>query len=954
MNKTLMKRQTLFPITIAALTLLLTAAAQVTAQADPGLIAAYSDGKHTVSRVVPSPSFTLAANESVHSQIAPNFNVVYSGVLSIVRGGEYTLSGDAGIAVDGKDASGKIVKLSAGDHALTITYRRKAGPARLQLRWKSNFFIEEPIPPSAFAHAGVVGAPTKQWASIEQGRSLYENLSCGACHGASGWNLSVRRGPDLSDIGSRATADWLSVWLKNPHAYRKDAVMPVLLTADKEITDAAAFLSTLMDATITGTATGTAPAANPKRIATGKELFERVGCSKCHSETKNSLASVGSKFKSSQALAGYLADPLHVDPSGRMPAMFDAKTQADEAAKVAEFLFHTKKSKAVWPKHAEGGDALRGRGLIESRGCVSCHAIKQGGKLLADKTKSPQFTARSGGPAKNTPLVVFDPNKGCLAAVPGKTSPHYKLSVAERASLRAFMTSTVKQPVVAKAPVETFYRRVSQFNCTACHALNDQNNGPAQMVTDDGKVVSIERPPSLTAAGDKLQVSWLHNVLVKKKRARPWMKMRMPHFGSEMASLPGLFPAASGSELVDKTPPPKIDIAEAGLKTIGTQRGQTSCITCHNYRGINNQKEGVVPAPDMAEIGKTLRHDWFRRWLHNPPRMAPGTSMPQFFLTLKGDEREQKIDELWAALVHQARLPLPKGLIDVVTEGTRIVVGDDPVLFRASTKIPKAQIDRAINVGLPGGTNFTFDAATARLRYAWKGDFINAGAAWNGRGGNPVSAQGASLYIAPSHFPLRIGSSSADPKVRFLGYYLVEKYPVFRYSVDGVEVHERIAVSDTKLVRRFTIEVADKPVSFIGDKTRKYTSSKGEFKDGVLTIPAGKKIEFEVETTLTAGRAEVVKPLKWIAASAAKPPKSKSGGPGTSVTFENKSKRRIKVVWIGYGGETKVYSELKSGGTHRQDTYGGSTWMIADENDKPLGHFIATAKASRAVIPGAK
>ncbi|MCH7725607.1 MAG: c-type cytochrome, partial [Planctomycetes bacterium] len=552
----------------AIITLFLTAVAL----ANPGLIAVYSDGEHIVHRVVPTPNFTLAANESVHSQIAPKFDAVITGVLKVRRGGEYAISGDARIEVDNKQVAGKILKLSAGDHALKIIYKRKAGPVRLQLRWKSDFFVEEPIPPAAFGHEHAGDALTQQWTRIEQGRLLYENLSCGACHGADAWNLSVRKGPHLSDIGTRVTTDWLYTWLKNPRHYRKTAVMPVLLSDEDQIRDVTAYLAQLVESPVGGADS----ARNAERTLAGKEIYDRVGCNKCHSETQHSLASVGSKFSSSRALATFLADPLHVDPSGRMPQMFDPKTQASEAELVAEFLFHSKKTNDGWPKFP-GGDVKRGRELVQSRGCNSCHSVKESGELLPDKMKTPQFTA---------PGVRFDPNKGCLAAVPAKGTPNYQLSAKDRSSLQAFMKSVAEHPIVAVAPVETFYRRVRQFNCTACHALNDQNNGPRREITDEGKVVAIERPPSLTAAGDKLRTSWIRGVLLDKKRTRPWMNMRMPHFGSELAQLPALFPTASGSTGKDETPAPNLDLAKAGLKTIGVQRGETACINCHNYRSI--------------------------------------------------------------------------------------------------------------------------------------------------------------------------------------------------------------------------------------------------------------------------------------------------------------------------------------------------------------------------------
>ncbi|MEK6235798.1 MAG: c-type cytochrome, partial [Planctomycetales bacterium] len=804
-------------------------------------------------------------------------------------------------------------------------------------------------PPTAFGHGTTTDAITMKWTQIEQGRLLYENHGCGACHGAAGWKLSARKGPELSDVGSRVTADWLATWLANPRHYRKTSAMPAVLSDAAEIRDVAEYLSKLTESSNKGADS----AKNPQRLEAGKEIFDRVGCKKCHGPTGSSLKTVGGKFMSSRALAKYLADPLHVDPSGRMPRMFDPKTQASEAALVADFLFHTKKNADPWSKHPQGGDAQQGRKLVQSRGCVACHSVKEGGKALADAMKPPLFTQRL--TSDKNAFVRFDPLKGCLADATSKSTPDYRFPEADRASLRAFLSSIAEHPVVATAPVETFYRRVSQFKCAACHSLDNQNVGPAQEQTEEGLVRKIERPPTLTGIGDKLQTTWIRDVLLKEKRTRPWMNARMPHFGAELESLPDLFPVASGSTLKDESPQPKFELAAAGLETIGVQRGKVSCITCHNYRGINRRKEGVVPAPDMAEIGQTLRRDWFNRWLHNPTRLTPGTSMPQFFLELKDADREKKIDELWAALVHQARLPLPAGVIETPADGTRIIVRDAPVIFRVATFIqPKEKIDRAINVGLPGGTNFTFDAATARLRYAWKGEFINAASAWNGRGGNPVTAQGQPLFTSASGFPLRIGVPSAEPNVRFLGYFLVKKHPVFRYLVDGVEVHERIEVRDTELIRRFTIGASDKPVFFIGEKERTYSSPSGEFEEGVLKIPAGKQLDFEVRSPLTAGRAENQKPLKWIATGGAKPPKSKSGGANTSVIFENKTKRRVKLFWVGYRGQLQLYGEIDPGKTRQQNTYAKSTWLITDENDKPLGHFIAETLVARAVIPNGK
>ncbi len=826
----------------------------------------------------------------------------------------------------GQDATGKALKLTTGEHAIKITYARKPGPARLQIRWQSDFFIDEPIPAHVYSHAKKQEDDlTKRWASIEHGRLLYENLSCGACHGTKEWNLSTPQGLDLSAVGARVTGDWLQAWLKNPKHYRKSTAMPALLTQDDEVRDVTAFLLGLGKSPAHESGT---PSAG--RIEAGKELFKEVGCIKCHAGPNHSLAEVGGKYRSSQALARYLLDPLQVDPSGRMPQFFDSKTQAHEAALVADYLFHGKSQ--GWPKFS-GGDALRGRKLVQARGCTACHSVKDEGQPLSNKLDAPQLTAKG---------ARFDPQKGCLAKSPPAAVPNYRLATADRVGLSDFLASVAETLVVAKAPVETFHRRLGQFNCAACHSAT------AQGASVDAALFAMERPPTLDGAGDKLRVNWIRRVLLEKKRTRPWMKMRMPHFGGAVESLPVLFPAASGAPLNDESPIPDKKVAAAGLQAVAI------CVSCHDYRDVSRQQESVVPAPNLAEVADTLRVDWFRRWIHDPQRMRTGTSMPQFFAEFKGEERISKIDALWATLHHQKSLPLPEGFGDTRTAGTQVVVGNNPVVFRVATKLTsKLQVDRAINVGLPGGNNYTFDAATARLRGTWKGEFINASPAWNGRGGKPVNVVTEAMFVPANHFPLRIGSPTTEPKVRFLGYFLKDKHPVFRYEVDGVEVHESIEVTDKEVIRGFAVADASKEVFFVDDKERKYAAATGSLNDGVLRIPAGKDLAFELRRPLPEGKTTVKASLPWVAVDAKQAPKSRNGN-YTAIIFENKSGRPVKLVWVSYDGDLQPYGQLAPGATRTQNTYSNNTWLITDQKDKHLGYFIATPQVSKALIPSPK
>lgn len=92
--------------------------------------------------------------------------------------------------------------------------------------------------------------------------------------------------------------------------------------------------------------------------------------------------------------------------------------------------------------------------------------------------------------------------------------------------------------------------------------------------------------------------------------------------------------------------------------------------------------------------------------------------------------------------------------------------------------------------------------------------------------------------------------------------------------------------------------------------------------------------------------------LNWVAAKKAEDaPKSESGA-NTQVIFENKSGRRVKLYWVSYGNELMQYATLDVDEKYQQNTYARNSWLITDEDDKPLGYFIVTADAvARAVIP---
>jgi len=77
------------------------------------------------------------------------------------------------------------------------------------------------------------------------------------------------------------------------------------------------------------------------------------------------------------------------------------------------------------------------------------------------------------------------------------------------------------------------------------------------------------------------------------------------------------------------------------------------------------------------------------------------------------------------------------------------------------------------------------------------------------------------------------------------------------------------------------------------------------------------------------------------------------GGKKTSVTFDNRLKRGVKLWWIDGGGGRHSYGEVAAESIKTQGSYAQHVWLITDLQDKPLGYFVASSAAALAQIrPG--
>lgn len=206
------------------------------------------------------------------------------------------------------------------------------------------------------AAAFVLSACQKANDPVSRGQAYFDYLGCAKCHrvGEAGGVY----GPDLTTIGFRKSAAWLDLWLKDPHKWRKEAVMPKFNLTDDIRADVVAYLLAQK-----GQAWGEKRPWNEAGLADdpvkrGEILFNRAGCVACHAEKgrggypNNNVVGnqIPSLVKVSQGytkrelknrIAGGLT-PLPADPKAPAPMIQMPKwgelLKDDELEAVADFL----------------------------------------------------------------------------------------------------------------------------------------------------------------------------------------------------------------------------------------------------------------------------------------------------------------------------------------------------------------------------------------------------------------------------------------------------------------------------------------------------------------------------------------------------------------------------------------------------------------------------------------
>lgn len=220
----------------------------------------------------------------------------------------------------------------------------------------------------------------------------------------------------------------------------------------------------------------------------------------------------------------------------------------------------------------------------------------------------------------------------------------------------------------------------------------------------------------------------------------------------------------------------------------------------------------------------------------------------EFFEAAGGEE----LDLLWSGPAFNRLALSPPGKPAGAKSDPKfaLMVTDKPRVIRSFLENGAA---RSICVGLVGGTSYAFDAERCYVQFGWQGGFLDAGpdrGAGGSRGGQPNRILGQRFDLGAVGMPLRFVDSPEKPVVRFEGYEIpATGDPVMEFTVDGRKVRQTIsaATEGTGLTYRFQIPNYPRNVTFTAVAAGlSLSSSAGEWKDGVLTVPGSQAKDFTV------------------------------------------------------------------------------------------------------------
>jgi len=689
-----------FPVLFAALLASSTMRSHAQERSDddpfaPGLTAAYRDAQgHTASRIDHQLSFHWAEAAPDPRLDPGEFRATWLGHLLVGVPGNHRFlifgSGEVALKIAGREVLARQilrnewretppVPLAAEYLPLELSFRRTEKEARLMVLWSGPRFGMEPIPPRFLFHQ----PERSPGSAFERGRLLARALRCGHCHAG---EQPSPLAPALNHLGGGLSRQWLEQWLIADAQPETSAPrrMPAFGLSPTQAEAVADWLLTAGTADIVTPTpmpkkgpppkSGKKPPSKPKPdAATGERLFLTLGCLACHTWSNlgaggwfggGDLTHIADK-RPPAFFAAWLADPARFNRDHRMPVF--ALTD-DERTSLSLFLAE-QKAKEPRPESSARTSAERpaqGKALVEQLRCASCHRLPD---VLGDRKAPEQFASRL--------EERSDWQHSCLDAPDlAKRRPGYRLNEGDARALRIYYANR-RPPADGKPAPPDGRLLLAESNCLACHAregtregipllpplLADKLLAVGKRYPDLAALIPALTPPALNSVGDKLTDGALSEVIARRGEPhRPYLQVRMPRFPLRDEQLQSLVHhLATEDRVPSRSPARPLDQAQRDRYALAGGRLVSGdgfgCTSCHQVGSVLPSQAPInARGPDLAQLDRRIRREWYDRWMRDPARIVPRMEMPSVQIPLAG-VLDGKLDDQLAAVWHVLNLP---------------------------------------------------------------------------------------------------------------------------------------------------------------------------------------------------------------------------------------------------------------------------------------------------------
>lgn len=571
------------------------------------------------------------------------------------------------------------------DWGCTVCHRGQGPATEVAEAHETTLAWEQPLLPTRYLQAtcGTCHrADIPETPQLNRGRQLLARFNCIGCHRLEGVDRPAMLGPDLTNVGTKVSREWLYKWLKEPRTVVDDSGnvtvngyetedeprMPKFRLSEPELRALSGFLSTQRANSVEPYKFDSRVVAawekKPDLVDQGEVRFRQMFCSTCHSlavtragETKliggdigPELTKVGSKVNSDWLVA-WLRNPQGYLLHSQMPRygwsdedLYQVTHYITTKLTDPDLLSNVPKMEAPTPAEVQFG-----RRLFVEKGCASCHVIDG---VTPQKDFGPDLSSLGG---KNLSQLEFGPSKiprSLIAYIQAKVTdpfsvnpaarmPQYHLNPAELDAITTTLLSMTGPPttnalaklVVPRAqtpfhPAGTFGEVYERYKCYVCHQFNGYGGTLA---------------PDLSFEGSRAQRNWLIDFLKNPQTLRPTLILRMPQFNMTdqeatiIADYFGLVfqSAAVSTNLDSKQFTPALAATGKQLYEVKYQ-----CQSCHTIGST-----GGYVGPSLNNLGNWMKPEWIEAWLKNPQALVRGTIEP------RRDFTEDEIKALTAYLL---------------------------------------------------------------------------------------------------------------------------------------------------------------------------------------------------------------------------------------------------------------------------------------------------------------